>query len=503
MDQNYQYQSMPTQTNPGQTAPQPYVTQAAPQQAMPQQYLSPLPKQPWYTGMGKLIAAIIGTGVILIAPAFLYDLPYMMGFDWDEDLVYEIIGALVAVVVIVILGGRQLFRYSDDDRKIAWKAVWWSIAISAVMMCMSIWDYISEGTEIVSDWPINLAYAAALCLGIGFFEEGMVRGCLLGGLMAKFGRTKAGIWFAVIVSSLVFGAMHIDFSSDLDSSDMLTYAQAGLKILQTGMYGFVLAAVAVRTRSIIWPALLHGLDDFLLFVPDVVLLGDTVETEYVSTGEDAMYSVIFYIIICVLYIPLVVKGAKLLFEAEAPDRGAMMGRWEKKRAAELVAAGVEKEGVVLASMAGNPVLAYGAPQGYGAASPSAPTGYGAAPSAPTGYGAPAQPTGQPAYQQQYVQPQYAQPQYAQPRYAGEQAPAQPAQYQQPQYQQPAQPQYQPPAQPQYQPPAQPQYQPPAQPQYGQPQQQYPAQYPSQYPQQGIPQEGDLPTSGQTPPPASW
>ena len=441
MDQNYNYS--PAQDPVSQTAAIP--TTIPSQQPAPM--LSPLPKQRWYTGLGKLIAAIIGTGVILIAPAFLYDIPTSMGFDWDEDLVYELIGALIAIVVIVILGGKQLFTYSDDDRKVAWKAIWWSIAISAVMMLLSIWDTVSEGVEIVPDWPINLAYAFFLCVGIGFFEEGMVRGTLLGGLMAKFGRTKAGIWFAVIVSSLVFGAMHIDFSSDLVAGDPLTYAQAALKILQTGMYGFVLAAVTVRTRSIFWPALLHGLDDFLLFVPDVVLLGDTVETEYVSAGDDAMVSVIFYIIICVLYIPLVVKGVKLLLSVEAPDRGAFMGRWEKKRAAQLAAAGVEKEGVVLASMASVPAMAYGAvPQGYGA-QPAAPQGYAAAP---------------------------AQPQYGQP------------------VQQPMQQQY--PAQ--Y--PAAPQQ--PAQ-QYGQPMRQ---QYPAQYPQQGIPSQGDIPTSGQTPPPpTNW
>ena len=446
MDQNYNY--APAQGYVSQTAPIPGAVPSQPQSPAPR----PLPKQRWYTGLGKLIASVIGVLVILIGPAFLYDIPYQLGFDWDEDLVYELIGAIIAIVVCVALGGKQLFTYSNDDRKIAWKAIWWSIAISAVMMVLSIWDTISEGIEIVPDWPINLAYALFLCVGIGFFEEGMCRGALLGGLMAKFGRTKAGVWFAVILSSLAFGAMHIDFSSDIDPSNWLTMAQAALKILQTGMYGFVLAAVAVRTRSIFWPALLHGLDDFLLFVPDVVLLGDTVETEYVSTGDDAMVSVIFYIIICVLYIPLVVKGVKLLLSVEAPDRGAFMGRWEKKRAAELAAVGVEKEGVVLASMADTPMIAYGATQ------PAAPQGYGA----PTQY--PAQPT------------QYAQPaQYAQPT----QYPAQPTQY---------------PAQPtQYAQPAQPQ---PAQPQY-------PTQYPTQYPQQGIPAEGDIPTSGQTPPPTSW
>ena len=38
-------------------------------------------------------------------------------------------------------------------------------------------------------------------------------------------------------------------------------------------------------------------------------------------------------------------------------------------------------------------------------------------------------------------------------------------------------------------------------QYGQPMRQ---QYPAQYPQQGIPSQGDIPTSGQTPPPpTNW
>ena len=81
MDQNYSYS--PAQDPVSQTAA---IPTAIPSQ-QPAPMLSPLPKQRWYTGLGKLIAAIIGTGVILIAPAFLYDIPASMGFDWDEDLV--------------------------------------------------------------------------------------------------------------------------------------------------------------------------------------------------------------------------------------------------------------------------------------------------------------------------------------------------------------------------------------------------------------------------------
>ncbi len=110
MDQNYNY--APAQGYVSQTAPIPGAVPSQPQSPAPR----PLPKQRWYTGLGKLIASVIGVLVILIGPAFLYDIPYQLGFDWDEDLVYELIGAIVPLLGSVMnLSALSDLNFTGDD----------------------------------------------------------------------------------------------------------------------------------------------------------------------------------------------------------------------------------------------------------------------------------------------------------------------------------------------------------------------------------------------------
>lgn len=87
---------------------------------------------------------------------------------------------------------------------------------------------------------------------IGLSEEVMFRGFLYHGL-----RQRLGITGAVWLSSLVFGAVHVVnalMTGDLPGA----FAQS---VFAMGL-GLVLAAMALRTGSLIWPILYHALWDF-------------------------------------------------------------------------------------------------------------------------------------------------------------------------------------------------------------------------------------------------
>ena len=45
----------------------------------------------------------------------------------------------------------------------------------------------------VSDWPLQLALVIMLCLLVGTFEEGLFRGIVFSGLLARFGETRRGL----------------------------------------------------------------------------------------------------------------------------------------------------------------------------------------------------------------------------------------------------------------------------------------------------------------------
>ena len=232
-------------------------------------------------------------------------------------------GAIVAVLCVVALGGAKLLNPTRESWKTCWKTAWWFIAISVILMLIDGLSIIGAG-EAVFDAAslVRFVETALLCFVIGLGEEVMARGIVLGGLLAPLGKTKRGVVAAIVLSSLYFGILHVDFYTT-DFTDMLQLAQSVLKVLQTGVYGFALACLAVSTDDVFSISILHGLDDFLLFIPTVVLAGESAEAEYVYTdASDAIVTMVMYAIMIALYLPVAVKAYKLVKKMPKATRGA-------------------------------------------------------------------------------------------------------------------------------------------------------------------------------------
>ena len=76
-----------------------------------------------------------------------------------------------------------------------------------------------------------------LCISIGLFEEVLFRGVVLGGLLRKMGGTQKGLIDAAVISSLIFGFLHIIFYIIGGSHNILGNVQAIMKTLQVGRRG--------------------------------------------------------------------------------------------------------------------------------------------------------------------------------------------------------------------------------------------------------------------------
>jgi hypothetical protein len=393
-------------------------------------------------GTGKLIAALLSLGLIYLGEIGGYLFSIVTGGDFDICVTMG--GAIVAVLVFIALGG---IRYLSFDVKAiieAWKFMWWMILLSALLMVWDLYDYIAAGEVVHAGWFVRCVSSLVLCLAIGVHEEGMFRGVLFGGLLARLGEKKNGIWWAVGLSSLAFGCAHVT-PYDLDVNNWLTFVQAFLKIIQTGIYAVMLCAVVLKTQNLIGAMVVHALDDWLLFVVSTGLFGESFETEYVvQDADEGVYTIIFYLIIIALYMPTFIKALLEIRKIQAPQFGPFITPRKLEPVTDEGYLSFQ-QGYEYASMA---------PQQLAAAADYQPQ------------------VVQPMHQQpSYQQPVYQQPVYQQPVY---QQPVQQQPYQQPVQQQPyqQQPAYQQPyqsenQQPVYQP--QPYQQPTYQPQpYQQP-----------------------------------
>lgn len=93
---------------------------------------------------------------------------------------------------------------------------------------------------------------AVNCLFVGLFEEIMFRGLILPLVLRKLPRTRKGIFWSVILSSALFGAIH---AVNFFSSALLPVV---LQIGYSFLVGAMCAMVLLLTRNIFACALLHG-----------------------------------------------------------------------------------------------------------------------------------------------------------------------------------------------------------------------------------------------------
>jgi membrane protease YdiL (CAAX protease family) len=155
---------------------------------------------------------------------------------------------IMSVLVFVLIARLGLLKEGGFTRFSEWKAVWliWPVLIYSVL----------NGSDLIdSPYRINwadgglIALFVLLYVSVGTIEEFLFRGLILPLLMRKWGSTRKGIYTAVIVSSAIFGVVHL-LNFIAGRRDLLT---TGTQILYGTFFGVFFAALVLRNKSI-WPA---------------------------------------------------------------------------------------------------------------------------------------------------------------------------------------------------------------------------------------------------------
>ena len=185
----------------------------------------------WWRYLIGLIVAFIGVAVFSI-PHFvgifmkrmeakvdltrLDDINYLMSlFDANTNLVFVLLpfaGGLIFLLIIVkLLHKQSITSLTTARKKIDWKRIWfafffWGIVSSGMVLL----DYYLSPESYVDNFELNrflvLALIAIVLLPFQTsFEEYLFRGYLMQGI----GVLAKNKWVPLIVTSLIFGLMHI------------------------------------------------------------------------------------------------------------------------------------------------------------------------------------------------------------------------------------------------------------------------------------------------------
>ena len=252
---------------------------------------------------------LLAFAMFLLVPIFEV-IGYLIGggLGLDVNITVYVGGAVGAVIGMLVLGWRDLVTPRASAIKESLRMGWWLLACDTLLLAFEVYSFASGGSWHIDDgWPLRTLGVLVMCLGVGVCEECMFRGLLFGGLLSRKRGTDADVQKMAVIASVAFGLAHVEWWA-LDYGDPMSWTQAILKVVQTGMLGLFLTAVTVKTRNITGCMLLHGLSNFMLMVTSVGLMGDTPDVEYVTSGPDSVAVVFTYIMVILMYVPLLVSA---------------------------------------------------------------------------------------------------------------------------------------------------------------------------------------------------
>jgi len=196
--------------------------------------------------------------LILVAIVIILELVnfHFMGPDQDVDMVVDTLQRIamgtIFFMILLILGYKDMFQFKQAGKALL-------VMLPAFLISINnfpISAYLQGRTEL--NEPVYRIFLFFIeCLSVGFFEETLFRGILLLVLLDIFSEKKYGIIRAVILSSLIFGSLHI-FNVFDGASIRVIIEQIGYSFLM----GMLWAVMYVKTKNLWLVMLLHATYNF-------------------------------------------------------------------------------------------------------------------------------------------------------------------------------------------------------------------------------------------------
>ena len=241
----------------------------------------------------------------------------------------EIPLALLTVLLLIGIGGTSLIKFKTKGIGFTFKKSILYLLPGVLISISSITGAMSSHSSIQPNWLALVSQAIIFYFLLGIFEEGLFRGIIMQAFLAKMGKTRGGLIWAVAINGLIFGFVHILLGWFLSGVDLSTLGllQAILKTLSAGMAGFFFGAVYLKTRNIWGISLVHGLSDLLLMVGSLLFTGSNAISYVSSDPKQAMSTILINFLFILLYIPLVISGWKQLKAISLPELGFYKKEW--------------------------------------------------------------------------------------------------------------------------------------------------------------------------------
>lgn len=174
------------------------------------------------------------------------------------------------------------------------------LVMASVAGILSILMSLGTDVPVRDNIPKELLILFLMFMSVGLFEELAFRAVINDAIIYKFRNWKYVFVLSAVVSSLVFGAVHV---LGFDITSRMAWMQAIGKTLSAGVFGLTLLIMYWKTRNIWACGVVHGLYDFLASISMAVFKNPGFkEHRYVAPDEAAVPVIVMYSILTVLEI---------------------------------------------------------------------------------------------------------------------------------------------------------------------------------------------------------
>lgn len=221
-------------------------------------------------------------GMMILHNSFTY-------LKYGPDIIMQSIWAVLVLIVVLSFKNAYIFKEEREKTTTSLKLGWPLLLISLMFLILNIVLGIIEGANFDIPTILNLA---TFCLLIGIVEEFLCRGWLLNEFLERFSDSKKNIIFSIILSSIIFGFIHIfNIMTGQSLADTL------VQVLSATIFGMCLGLIYYKTKNIWSVVLIHAIWDFCLMLGDSTRVVDCFYGE--TTNSIILFNFIFSIVVVI------------------------------------------------------------------------------------------------------------------------------------------------------------------------------------------------------------
>lgn len=239
-------------------------------------------------------------------------LPLMSNPAMDQRIgipAFTVYQVVLAATGIILMRKLLLLDASDFKFKNVGKGLFLGWFIFVLMAVIVVTSFSSRSEYFIKPEPLFLLTVILFPFSTGLLEEVVYRGIILKMLLRKRSGTKKGILYAFVVSSVLFGvvhSVHFIWTTPLAVLSDIIFAVAG---------GVFLGAVYLRTKTLIAPILLHGLNNLASGVFTAFTSSDY--TVPPATVDDVA-------VMLVVAVPLIIAALVLMRKVKPEEMGSQV-----------------------------------------------------------------------------------------------------------------------------------------------------------------------------------